>query len=132
MAPAKRKFAPPRPRSNGSKGQLAHYEVELKLADIALPTDKDLLAVRVPARPGTYVVPGDMIAVLTDASRLRVEIWATEDAAVLVQKGQIVKLRMPGYRWGELLTAKMIAQAPSSRPSTPNRNGSKPTAAIAN
>lgn len=96
------------------QAQLAHYETELKLADIMSPGEGELVAVRVPARPGQYVYPGDLIAVLDDISRLRVEIFATEDAAVLVEPGQRVNLRMPGYYEGELLTATVESKSVSA------------------
>jgi HlyD family secretion protein len=96
------------------KAQLAHYETELKLADIMAPSEGTLVAVRVPARPGQYVFPGDLIAVLDDVSQLEVEIFATEDAAVLVEPGQRVNLRMPGYREGELLTATVRDKSASA------------------
>lgn len=96
------------------QAQLDHYETELKLSDIIAPGEGDLVAVRVPARPGQYVMPGDLIAVLDDISKLRVEVFATEDAAVKVHPEQRVNFRMPGYREGELLTGKVVEKSSSA------------------
>jgi multidrug efflux pump subunit AcrA (membrane-fusion protein) len=90
------------------KAQLAHNETQLRLAEITAPQGAELIAVRVPARAGQYVMPGDLIAVLDDVSGLRAEVFATEDAAVFVNPGQTVKLRMPGFRDGELVPAKVV------------------------
>jgi multidrug efflux pump subunit AcrA (membrane-fusion protein) len=93
---------------------LKHYEIELNLAEIAAPDDGHLVAIRVPARPGQYVNPGDLIAVLHDVSDLRAEIFASEDAAVFVKQGQETKLRMPGFHEGELIRARIDEKSVSA------------------
>jgi HlyD family secretion protein len=94
--------------------ELAHYETELSLAEVVAPGDGQWTVVRVPAKLGQYVHPGDLIAVLDDDTKLRAEIFATEDAAVYIKKGQLAKLRMPGYHEGELLTAHVDSKARSA------------------
>lgn len=98
---------------NRLKALLASYEDEVELAQIKSPIAGQIVTANVERRTGQYVHPGDLIAVVQDTSELRVEIAATEDAAVLIQPGQEVKLRMWGLD-GELLLATVQRVASSA------------------
>jgi putative peptide zinc metalloprotease protein len=98
-------------RVAGLKAALAHYEEELRLTEVRSPIAGQVVTPHLDSHLGHYVEPGELIAIVQDATTLRAEIAATEDAAVHIQPGQLVKIRLWGTE-GELLTGRVTRVAP--------------------
>ena len=93
------------------KAKLKYHEEELTLAEIKSPISGRIITSHVDSRVGQYVQPGDLIAVVQDASRLRAEIAATESAGVHIEPGQQVKVRLWGTD-GDLIIGRVTEVAP--------------------
>ncbi len=85
------------------EAELAHYRKQLELTTLISPGKGQVVTGRLQERVGQYVQPGDLIALIQDSSKLKVEIAATEDAAALIKPGQVVKLRFTGLDGGQLI-----------------------------
>lgn len=92
---------------------LAHHQEELALTEIRAPISGQVVTANVEGRLGHYVQPGDLIAVVQDASRLQAEVAASEDAAVFIEPGQQVKVRLWGTD-GDLITGTVRTIAPAA------------------
>ena len=85
------------------EAELAHYRKQLELTAITSPGNGQVVTANLKERVGHSVQPGDLIALIQDTSKLKVEIAATEDAAALIRPGQTVKLRFMGLDGGQLV-----------------------------
>ncbi len=86
-----------------NEAELAHYRKQLELTTIISPGNGQVVTANLKERVTQYVQPGDLIALVQDASKLKVEIAATEDAAALIKPGQTVKLRFTGLDGKQLV-----------------------------
>ena len=85
------------------QAELAHYKKQLDLTTISSPGTGQIVTGNLSGRVTQYVQPGDLIALVQDASKLKVEIAATEDAAALIDAGQMVKLRFTGLDGAQIV-----------------------------
>ncbi len=91
--------------------RLNYYHELLTLTKVATPINGKVVTPYMEQKLGQQVKPGDLIAVIQDLSRLRVEVAADDTAAAAITPGMIVKVRLHGFN-GELLTGtvQQVAQ----------------------
>lgn len=87
-----------------------HYEKELTRTRIVAPMPGRIVTTNVEARLGTYVQPGELVAVIQETDRLEAEIAAMEDAAAYVEPGQEVHLRFWGLH-GALVRGRVTSKS---------------------
>lgn len=85
------------------EAELRHFQELIGLGVVTSPLAGTVATKHLNARVGHAVQPGDLIALVQDTSTLGAEIAADQAAAVRVEKGMPVKLRLNGTH-GELLT----------------------------
>jgi len=85
------------------EAELAHRKKMLALREITAPISGRVVTPNIDQRLGQNVQPGDLIAVLHDTSRLRVQATFPDAAALQIQPGLLAKVRLWGLD-GRLVT----------------------------
>jgi multidrug resistance efflux pump len=97
---------------SGIEARLAHTQQLVALGNIPAPIAGRVVTPNIREREGQYVHEGDLIAIIYDDSKLRVEVAADEQAAILVQPDMPVKIRLSGMD-GRLVTGRVGMVSPS-------------------
>ena len=88
------------------QADLAYLYGQRDLLEIRSPIEGRIATVDLREREGQVAERGELIAVVVNAARLKVEIAADEAAAALVEPGMLVKVRLKGLG-GRLLSARV-------------------------
>lgn len=101
---------------------LRYNEELLDLAELKTPIRGRVVLPYMPERQGQATKPGDLLTVIQDVSRLRIEVAADEAAALEVRPGMAVNVRLYG-NYGRLLTGRVATLAPTAEIASRFGNG---------
>lgn len=90
---------------------LRYAEEALSLTKITSPIRGRVTSAYMPERQGQNVKAGTVVAVVTDTSKILIEVAAADTDLALIQPGQTVKVRLSSDR-GELRMGKVLRIAP--------------------
>jgi multidrug efflux pump subunit AcrA (membrane-fusion protein) len=86
--------------------KLKYYENQLTLTTLTTPIGGKIVTPYLQEKKGQHAKPGDLLAVVQDTSRLRVEVSADDAAGVDVREGMRVNVRLYSVV-GRLITGKV-------------------------
>jgi HlyD family secretion protein len=95
--------------------KVAHCKELLGQTEIRAPIAGHVVLPYLEERVGQHVKPGDLISVVQDTSAFLVEVAADDAAALDIQEGMKVKVRLYGL-WGRLLTGRVQRLSLTSEP----------------
>jgi HlyD family secretion protein len=102
------------------QARVAEAESAVRLAQVRLAQGQIYAPVSgvvysLPARPGTYLNPGDLVASIGNIDHLRVRVYVDEPELGRIQVGQPVKITwdgLPGHAWEGTVEKKPAAIVP--------------------
>lgn len=97
--------------------ELAHHQEDVRLAALTAPFPGCIVTPNIKERVSQYVRSGDLIAVLHDTSRLRVEVAADESAPAIVKVGMQARIRLNALN-GRTLKGRVVQISSKAMDST--------------
>jgi len=115
-------------RAEEARGAMRALQEKLNSAWVATPGPGTIFSL--PARPGTFVHTGDVLAELADLTRIRVRVFVDEPELGLLKEGQPVEINwggLPNHTW-----TGQVEQLPKTVVARGSRNVGEVLCSVAN